>query len=231
MIHPPIRLPCENLAAEPRPLPHLLAEPFAVARHLKLVDLFCQYAREAALWTKPAFLYNATLNRDRQITGVFAGDLEGAYRAGTGFVTKAAMVPVGAPFDIVITSNSGYPLDLNLYQAIKGVSAAGQIVKPGGAIVVAAECSSGVADHAQYTQLLQSAPSSQPASSSSGALPTSPTPLPYPGALAFLPWTAYPLQNDEQNRAAVQPNSFQLTRWSLIRGAGESSTSGKSSAR
>jgi nickel-dependent lactate racemase len=115
--------------------------------------------REVALWTKPAFLYNATLNRNKQITGVFAGDLEGAHRAGTDFVTTAAMVPVEAPFDIVITSNSGYPLDLNLYQAIKGVSAAAQIVKPGGAIIVAAECSSGVADHAQYTQLLQSAPS------------------------------------------------------------------------
>ena len=117
--------------------------------------------REVALWTKPAFLYNVTLNRDKQITGVFAGDLEQAHKAGTGFVAMTAMVPVEAPFDIVITSNSGYPLDLNLYQAIKGVSAAAQVVKPGGAIIVAAECWSGVADHAQYSQLLQSAPSPQ----------------------------------------------------------------------
>jgi len=117
--------------------------------------------REVALWTEPAFLYNVTLNRDKQITGVFAGDLEQAHKAGTGFVAMTAMVTVEAPFDIVITSNSGYPLDLNLYQAIKGVSAAAQVVKPGGAIIVAAECWSGVADHAQYSQLLQSAPSPQ----------------------------------------------------------------------
>ena len=71
------------------------------------------------------------------------------------------MARVKAPFDIVITSNSGYPLDLNLYQSIKGVSAAAQVVKPGGAIIIAAECWSGVADHPQYTQLLQSAPSPQ----------------------------------------------------------------------
>jgi len=117
--------------------------------------------REVALWTEPAFLYNVTLNRDKQITGVFAGDLEQAHKAGTGFVAMTAMVTVEAPFDIVITSNSGYPLDLNLYQAIKGVSAAAQVVKPGGSIIVAAECWSGVADHAQYTLLLQSAPSPQ----------------------------------------------------------------------
>jgi nickel-dependent lactate racemase len=117
--------------------------------------------REVALRTKPAFLYNVTLNRDKQITGVFAGDLEQAHKAGTEFAAMTAMAPVEAPFDIIITSNSGYPLDLNLYQAIKGVSAAAQIVKPGGAIIVAAECWSGVADHAQYSQLLQSAPSPQ----------------------------------------------------------------------
>ena len=117
--------------------------------------------QEVALWTQPAFLYNVTLNRDKQITGVFAGDLEQAHRAGTDFVAETAMVPVEELFDIVITSNSGYPLDLNLYQAVKGLSAAAQVVKPGGAIIIAAECWSGVADHPEYVQLLQSAPSPQ----------------------------------------------------------------------
>jgi len=117
--------------------------------------------REVALWTQPTFLYNVSLNRDKQITGVFAGDLEQAHRAGCQHVARTAMVPVDAPFDIVITSNSGYPLDLNLYQAIKGVSAAAQIVKEGGAIIIAAECWSGVADHPQYSQMLQGASSPQ----------------------------------------------------------------------
>ena len=117
--------------------------------------------REVALRTWPTFLFNVTLNRDKQITGVFAGDLERAHRAGTDLQAKTAMVPVEELFDIVITSNSGYPLDLNLYQAVKGLSAAAQVVKPGGAIIIAAECWSGVADHAEYSQLLQSAPTPQ----------------------------------------------------------------------
>ena len=52
-----------------------------------------------------------------------------------------------APYDIVVTTNGGYPLDQNLYQTVKGMSAAAQIVKPGGAILVAAECSDGFPGH------------------------------------------------------------------------------------
>ena len=57
-------------------------------------------------------------------------------------------------FDVVITTNSGYPLDLNLYQAVKGMSAAARIVRPGGSIIVAAECWDGIPDHGQYKRLL-----------------------------------------------------------------------------
>jgi nickel-dependent lactate racemase len=67
------------------------------------------------------------------------------------------MVPVPRPFDIVITTNSGYPLDLNLYQAVKGMSAASQIVREGGAIIIAAECWDGIPDHGLYGQLLREA--------------------------------------------------------------------------
>ena len=110
---------------------------------------------EVALMTRPAFLLNVTLNRDREITGVFAGDLLEAHAEGTEFAASTAMVPVPALFDIVITSNSGYPLDLNLYQAVKGMSAAAKVVKPGGSIIVAAECRDGVPDHGEYGRLLQ----------------------------------------------------------------------------
>jgi len=67
------------------------------------------------------------------------------------------MSPVDAPFDIVITSNSGYPLDLNLYQAVKGMSAAAQVVRRGGSIIVAAECWDGIPDHGEYKNILQMA--------------------------------------------------------------------------
>jgi nickel-dependent lactate racemase len=116
---------------------------------------------EVALLTQPTFLLNVTLNRDKQITGVFAGDLIQAHAAGTAFCHSAAMVPVPKPFDIVITSNSGYPLDLNLYQSVKGMSAAAQVVKPGGSIIVAAECWDGIPDHGEYKHLLQMASTPQ----------------------------------------------------------------------
>jgi lactate racemase len=105
------------------------------------------------------FLVNVTLNKNQEITGVFAGDLDAAHAAGCAFAKKTAMVPVARPFDIVITSNSGYPLDLNLYQAMKGVSAAAQIVREGGAIIIAADCWDGIPEHGLYGQLLREASS------------------------------------------------------------------------
>ncbi|MBN1137138.1 MAG: nickel-dependent lactate racemase, partial [Anaerolineae bacterium] len=111
--------------------------------------------------TDPTFLLNVSLNRDRQITAVFAGDLSLAHRAGTDFVRRQALRPVPQPFDIVITSNSGYPLDLNLYQAVKGMSAAALVVRPGGDIVVAAECWDGIPAHGEYRRLLWEAGSPQ----------------------------------------------------------------------
>jgi nickel-dependent lactate racemase len=105
------------------------------------------------------FLVNVALNRDQEITGVFAGDLEAAHAAGCAFVKGTAMVPLARPFDIVVTTNSGYPLDLNLYQSMKGVSAAAQIVREGGAIIIATDCWDGIPDHGLYGQLLREASS------------------------------------------------------------------------
>ena len=82
---------------------------------------------EAAEFVPGLFLLNITLNRNKEITNVFAGDLRTAHMAGCQFVKKSAMVPVDNLYDIVITSNSGYPLDLNIYQTVKGMSAAAQI--------------------------------------------------------------------------------------------------------
>jgi nickel-dependent lactate racemase len=66
------------------------------------------------------------------------------------------MVPVNNLYDIVITSNSGYPLDLNIYQTVKGMSAASQIVKPGGTIIMAAECWDGIPSNSDYETILTS---------------------------------------------------------------------------
>ena len=71
------------------------------------------------------------------------------------------MAKVEAPYDIVITTNSGYPLDQNLYQAVKGMSAANQIGRDGGAIIIAAACADGLPDHGRYAALLAEAGSPQ----------------------------------------------------------------------
>ena len=117
--------------------------------------------RDVALRTDPTFLLNVTLNERRQITGVFTGDMLQAHAQGCAFVKENAMVAVDEPYDIVLTTNSGYPLDQNLYQAVKGMSAAGQIVRQGGAIIIAAACEDGLPDHGRYAELLIEAGSPQ----------------------------------------------------------------------
>jgi len=113
--------------------------------------------REAALMTDPTAILNVALNRDKEVTAVFFGDFLAAHAEGCGYVRDHAMAPVPNEFDIVVTGNSGYPLDLNMYQAVKGMSAASQIVRRGGHIIMAADCWDGIPEHGQYGQLLSGA--------------------------------------------------------------------------
>jgi nickel-dependent lactate racemase len=112
-------------------------------------------AREVNGMCPPHFMLNVTLNRDKEITQVFAGEWAAAHEKGCSYVKEHAMVRCDRRFDVVITSNSGYPLDQNLYQAVKGMSAAQKIVKQGGAIICAAECSDGLPSHGNYAKILQ----------------------------------------------------------------------------
>lgn len=111
--------------------------------------------REIALRTGPKFLLNVTLNEERRITGVFAGDLLAAHQAGCEFVRTSAMQKVAAPFDIVVTTNSGYPLDQNLYQGVKGMSAGARALKEGGLLILACECREGVPAGSPFDRLLR----------------------------------------------------------------------------
>jgi lactate racemase len=111
--------------------------------------------REAVAMCPPDFMVNVALNSSRQITALWAGHYIEAHEVGCRFVARHATQPVGALFDLVITTNSGYPLDQNLYQAVKGMSAAARIVRPGGAIIAAAECSDGLPAHGNYGALLR----------------------------------------------------------------------------
>jgi len=113
--------------------------------------------RDIALRVGPSFLLNVSLNEDRRITGVFAGDLLAAHKVGCEFVRKSAMQKFAAPFDVVVTTNSGYPLDQNLYQGVKGMSAGARVIKEGGTLILACECREGVPAQSPLDQLLRSA--------------------------------------------------------------------------
>ena len=112
--------------------------------------------RAIALRAGPSFLLNVTLNEERAITNVFAGDLLGAHRVGIEFVRASAMQRVKGPFEVVVTTNSGYPLDLNLYQGVKGMSAGARIIAERGTLILAAECREGVPAASPLDQLLRS---------------------------------------------------------------------------
>jgi nickel-dependent lactate racemase len=91
----------------------------------------------------------------RRIAGVFAGDPVAAHRKGVEFVAKTLLDGLQEPVDAVITSAAGYPLDLTFYQAIKGITAAQHIVKPGGRILIVAECAEG-AGASEFAEMLTS---------------------------------------------------------------------------
>ncbi|MBS0630629.1 MAG: nickel-dependent lactate racemase [Verrucomicrobia bacterium] len=103
-----------------------------------------------------SFLLNVSLNEEKHITGWFAGDLGAAHRRGREFVRASAMQRVDAPFDVIVTTNSGYPLDMNLYQGVKGMAAAATIAKPGATIILAAECREGLPAGSPSDKLLRS---------------------------------------------------------------------------
>ena len=113
--------------------------------------------REIARMVTVHFAVDVTLNREQKITAAFAGDIFTEHRAACAYAKDTAMRQVPSPFDVVVTTNSGYPLDQNLYQAVKGMSAAAKIVKPGGTIIAAAECRDGLPSHGSYGAVLASA--------------------------------------------------------------------------
>ena len=110
---------------------------------------------EAVSCCPPDFMVNVTLNSDKAITDFFIGDYREAHLKGCERVKASSMVSVPEPFPIVVTSNSGYPLDQNLYQTVKGMSAAARIVSDGGTILVASECSDGIPDHGDFARLMK----------------------------------------------------------------------------
>ena len=100
------------------------------------------------------FCINVTLNHKRAITGFYCGETTAAHLRGCADIKKSAMVACAQSFPLVLTSNSGFPLDQNLYQTVKGMCAAAEVVAENGRIVVTARCNDGFPDHGNFTHLL-----------------------------------------------------------------------------
>lgn len=100
------------------------------------------------------FVLDVVLAEGRRIAGVFAGQPKQAHQAGIDFVREKTTEWIPSVVDAAITTAAGYPLDLTFYQAVKGVTAASHIVKPGGIILLMAACDEG-AGAAEFSRLLK----------------------------------------------------------------------------
>ncbi len=102
------------------------------------------------------FALDVVLNREQRIVEALGGSLFAMHAAARAAAQRLAMRPVPGLFDVVVTTNAGFPLDQNLYQSVKGMSAGATVVKPGGTIICAAECRDGFPDHGSYREVLSS---------------------------------------------------------------------------
>lgn len=130
-------------SVEDNPLHHELLEIARMARHDFMIDVSLTQSRASGR---------------RSIAGVFAGEPVAAHHAGVEFVARAMLETLEEPADAAITSAAGYPLDLTFYQAIKGVTAASHVVKPGGEILLLAACEEGVGGR-EFAAMLKENPS------------------------------------------------------------------------
>jgi len=117
--------------------------------------------RAIAAGTGVTFAFDVVLNRDKQIVAAFGGDILPMHARAAQLAKRLAMRELAAPCDVVVTTGSGFPLDQNLYQSVKGMSAASRVVRDGGTIICAAECRDGFPDHGSYRDVLRSAASPQ----------------------------------------------------------------------
>ena len=110
---------------------------------------------EAARLAKVDFILNVVTNSKNEIVKAFAGDLEQAFYEGVKLVEEMYKVPIDRRADIVIVSPGGHPMDIDLYQAYKGVDSALEAVKRGGVIVLIAECPEGHGNEVFYNWMIR----------------------------------------------------------------------------
>lgn len=114
---------------------------------------FHEEALEIAKKVGVDFILNVTINKQREVTGVFGGHLEKAWEEGVRFLEQFVKVSIEEPVEVVLTHGGGAPLDATFYQTVKGMVGALPILKPGGTIIIASSCSEGVGSE-EFKRLL-----------------------------------------------------------------------------
>lgn len=127
------------------------------------------FVRAAAALLPPSFAVDVALDSQRRLTAVFAGALPASHGAACAYVEETAVRRVPRLYDVVVSTNSGFPLDRNLYQSVKGMAAAERIVRPGGTIVMAAECRDGIPKEGRFGEMLQRATTIEELASTAGS--------------------------------------------------------------
>jgi nickel-dependent lactate racemase len=123
--------------------PKFMREPMATEGSIDGNPLHSELL-EIARIARHDFILDVTLTKEREISGVFAGDPVEAHATGVTFMRQSSISALPEMADVVITSSAGYPLDLTFYQTAKGITAAQHIVKRGGRILLLGECAEGV---------------------------------------------------------------------------------------
>lgn len=100
------------------------------------------------------FLFNVAINRDKDIVGIYCGDLEEAHARGCQDVANWTSVTLDKQYDIVITSGGGYPLDQNFYQTVKGMCLALPALREGGKLLIVSSCNEQLGSP-EYTELMK----------------------------------------------------------------------------
>ena len=129
-----------------------------------------RFVSEAVALCPPDASLDVRLDGEKRLAGAHLGTLPDSHRAACEVVRQSAVVEVERPFDVVVTTNSGLPLDRNLYQAVKGMAAAARCTREGGDILMAASCIDGIPAGSAFHRFLEES-GSVAALSSGGASP------------------------------------------------------------
>jgi lactate racemase len=132
--------------------PRFIREPLATEGSIQGNPLHEEFLEIAAM-ARHDFILDVTLTREREISGVFAGEPVKAHAAAVRFFERSSLESLDGLADAAITSSAGYPLDLTFYQCLKGLTAAAHIVKPGGPMLLVSECAEGIGSPEYSRQL------------------------------------------------------------------------------